>query len=476
MASLSDLKPKKLKAAIHEALRAWKNNSTEQGLLPDLLLVQQEWQKLDIDVSIAARRMGTNEILLAAMQALGMEDETAARVLQYRFADNDKIMTVAYKLNMSEHTVSHTQRKGIEKLTEIIADKEQAARAERIKAIEARLPPPPYTKLFGVDEHLQKIITCLLEKDAPWVAALVGIGGIGKTSLAHAVTREVVQRFRFEDAIWVRLGDTVMFGSTYTPESLQDYVVTDISDHLWPEVSQTLSPQQRLLQVRNTLKARPILVIIDNLETEADTAVLLDQLNNLANPSKFLITTRTHPRQSGVLRISLDQLSAADAAELMRFTAQESGIDSFQEAAAQDIAAIYALTGGNPLALKLVVSLLDVVPLPHILESFATAGIQAVEAMYKHIYWQSWRTIGEDGRLLLQTMPLVSGDGATLDYLKDISKLEDNRLWAAIAELRGRSLLDVWGDLNQKRYGIHPLTKSFLKTEIIHWSDEDGDE
>ena len=38
--------------------------------------------------------------------------------------------------------------------------------------------------------------------------------------------------------------------------------------------------------------------------------------------------------------------------------------------------------------------------------------------------------------------------------------------------LRNRSLLEVRGTIQAKRYGIHRLTETFLRTEIIHWPVE----
>lgn len=71
-------------------------------------------------------------------------------------------------------------------------------------------------------------------------------------------------------------------------------------------------------------------------------------------------------------------------------------------------------------------------------------------------------------------MPLVSETGATLDYLQALSGLGEEQLWPALHELRQRSLLEVRGSLHEKRYGIHRLTDSFLRTEIVHWPEGDG--
>ena len=172
--------------------------------------------------------------------------------------------------------------------------------------------------------------------------------------------------------------------------------------------------------------------------------------------------------------MSVGELSENDAFSLIRSHAQETGILGLDTANGADFADIYAVTGGNPLALKLVVGLLDVLPLPRILPGLKKGQSGPIEDLYRHIYWQTWQVLSEPARMLLQAMPIVAGSGALPDYLQAASRLSEAQLWPAIQELRQRSLLEVRGTIQEKRYGIHRLTETFLRTEIIHWP-EDGD-
>ena len=54
--------------------------------------------------------------------------------------------------------------------------------------------------------------------------------------------------------------------------------------------------------------------------------------------------------------------------------------------------------------------------------------------------------------------------------------LDEAAFWPAVQELRARSLLEVRGSLDEKRYGIHRLTQSFVRTEIAHWPDKEGED
>ena len=69
-------------------------------------------------------------------------------------------------------------------------------------------------------------------------------------------------------------------------------------------------------------------------------------------------------------------------------------------------------------------------------------------------------------------MPLVAEPGALPEQMLTISGLPEGKFWPAVTELVSRSLLEVRGTLHERRYGIHRLTETFLRTEIIHWPDE----
>jgi hypothetical protein len=233
------------------------------------------------------------------------------------------------------------------------------------------------------------------------------------------------------------------------------------------------TPQQRLSRVREALKTHHTLVVVDNVEAAEDVEGLMHCLNDWSNPSKFLLTSRVRPQDAYI--ISLDELSLTAAAALVHHHLRQQNRDGAAALAGTDMEAIYERTGGNPMALKLVVALLDSLPLATVLDGLLTVNTKKVEELYRHIYWQNWHTIGDAARSLLLLMVMVSRDGASLDYLQGIWKLEERTLQSAITELRSRSLLEVSSDLYARRYTTHPLTKSFLQTEIIHWpSDSEG--
>lgn len=471
MTSYSPLTLEKLKKKIHAALRAWHRVGGEQDYpLDSLRLVRARHLTMSTGEESYNRRLCTNLVLLDGIEALEARSEIKAKVVRLRFPDNETIVAVASRLNMSEHSVSRIQREGIVSLAQIIFDWEMALREELAQALEADLEPKTYSALFGTDGFQEKLLTSLLQAQAPWVVALVGMGGIGKTSLADIVTRKIVREFVFKRVIWLRTEPVSMNGRSLSPELTFDIVLAELTRKLWPKAA-PLSSEQQLVRVRQALKTEPHLIVIDNLER--DTAHLLIYLNDLANPSKFLITSRTRPaEQAGVLNITVDELSLDDACGFIRYHAEEIGMEALAAAEDADLEDIYSLTGGNPLALKLVVSLLTVIPLPQILIALNKGTGRVEDELYGYIYRQTWNILSQSARDLLQAMPLVAEQGATPEYLQAIGGLSSEKLWPAIEELRKCSLLEVRGTFKEKRYGIHRLTDTFLRTEIIDWPEE----
>ena len=189
-------------------------------------------------------------------------------------------------------------------------------------------------------------------------------------------------------------------------------------------------------------------------------------------PTKFLLTTRARltPFWPAFI-LSLEEISLEDATDLLRHHAETTGLTQLAQADDSDMGAVYQVTGGNPLALKLVASLASILPLPRILADLGTSRPGPIEELYRHIYWRAWRTLGNEAQALLQAMPLAAEAGALPGQMQAFSALSESAFWSAVAELVSRSLLEVRGTLHERRYGIHRLTETFIRTEIIHWPE-----
>jgi len=468
--SVAELTVEELEDAVHQSLVSWGDCET---VLDSLLLAQRERAQLGQEdgrqPGPIERRQATINLLMLAIDELADKDETEAKVLQARFAEGLIIRDVANRLYASTDQVNRWQRTAIKDLAQILYSRELALREERYRIMEAQLPASPYTRLFGLEEMKRQGVQQLLDPQDAGVLSIVGIGGIGKTSLADAIARDLITYLLFDKLLWLRAGGRPMSGQPLPPEELFDQLSLMMVEQLFPE-SPPLSSEERNWQLRQAFTTTPHLVVIDNLETDENTAHVLGAIRQFVEPTKFILTSRSRPTVSATSYfLSLEELGWGDAADLLRYQAQTIGLAELAAADDDALEAIFQVTGGNPLALKMVVSLAAVLPLPAVLADLGHGRPGPIEDLYRNIYWEAWRALGDDARSLLQAMPLVSETGALPEQLLAISGLSDASLWPAVTELVSRSLLEVRGTVQERRYGIHRLTETFLRTEIINW-------
>jgi hypothetical protein len=464
-----------LNTAVHAALNAWNQiEGTAQDRLEQLLLVQERRAAMTEDLPVTLR-LATNDVLHTCLEELALHDQTSANILTWRYLDGETVQAVANRVHLGRDQFMRRQRRAISALTQIILDKELATRAARAREIESLLVPPSYDQLFGVNDALQKLAALLLSPEPPWVVTLTGIGGIGKSSLANATVRQVIRHFHYDHIIWLSLDpqpaeDQNLPAAPLSYADLMAQLAPLVSPHIGPQTP----PQQRDLALQQLLKAFPHLVIIDNLEVATDSQ-LLTHLHNLANPSKFLLTSRVRPfSQVGAFNFPIRELPAADAIDLMRHQAQTIGQRQLAQADDALLATIYERVGGNPLAIKLIVGLTHDLSLPQIIEELTQVHLQEVEQLYRHIYWQVWQSLSQAAKVLLEVMPLSSDTGIVQAQMQAVSGLAEGQLVNAIHELSQRSLLEVRGTPSERRYTIHSLTRTFLHSEIIHWPQDES--
>ncbi|MEM7028015.1 MAG: BTAD domain-containing putative transcriptional regulator [Chloroflexota bacterium] len=336
-----------------------------------------------------------------------------------------------------------------------------------------RLDPLPDQQLFGVKDDQAKLEAALQDDDRPWIIAIDGIGGLGKTTLAHSLVHGFVHRERFADIGWVSAKQEEFLPTSGISDLDRPALDVDgLSDVLLQQLDEranlSVSPREKLLALTHLLKSQPYLVVIDNLETLLDHEALLPQLRQWANPSKFLLTSRISLQsQSDVLCLSLNELSQADAIAFLQFEAKTRGLSTLIEASHPQLEAIYNTVGGNPLALKLVIGQSQFVPLSTVLENLETAQGKRVDELYTYIYWQAWQMMDDICRELFLSMPL--SPNSSFSELTDVCPMDIDDVQYALGELIKLSLIEVGGTIEEPRYRLHRLTETFLMYEVLKW-------
>jgi hypothetical protein len=452
---------------LHTALRQWHRNSSRSSPLSKLYLVQRA------QVETGNVRQATNKIVLDTLKLIEENQAQYAQLLRWRFLDQMTMIAVANRLNIAEGTAYKQQKLAISCLAAHLYDLELRVRQEQQAGLERQLQLPPQVELIAVQDHLYHLLNLLAAPGPPWLISIEGLGGIGKTALANALVRELVLTGRFQDIAWVsakqqEFHPALGLQPIDQPALDADTLVNSLLEQLHPRISFAVSPQEKMATLTTLLKKAPYFIVIDNLETVADYQALLPTLRTLANPTRFLLTSR-HSLQgySDVYCFQVKALSQANTIAFLRHEAELRRIQSLAEASQDQLDSIYQVVGGNPLALKLVAGQIRLLPLPQVLDNLKQARGKKIDALYTYIYWQAWHALDQISQKVLLIMPLAQG--GDFAQLSAVSNLEPDQLNEALEQLVTLSLVEVNGDLEEIHYRIHRLTESFLLTEVTKW-------
>ena len=416
-------------------------------------------------------------MLRQAVQELGDAQPRDARLLDLRFRQGMTASEAGRELHLAESTVFTHQREAIARLAAVLLQQEQQCRSSYRTRWERRLEDLAYTNLVGVEEHLATLSDALLLPGPASIVNLHGLGGIGKSSLADRLARGMTKKLAFADMAWVtaRQQSFNLGGSIRQERHVSinaEGIATLIFDQLWEgEVAPVaLSLDERLALLERRLKQAPHLIVVDNLETVADVAALLPILRRLADPSRFLLTSREGLfGQAGIFHLPLRELSRQHALQLVRQEAAEQNLASLAGAPEEELLPIFDTVGGNPLAIRLVVGQLHVHTLGHVLKGLTEARGQPVLNLYTFVFRGAWDSLGPEDRRVFLAMPLVTEQGGDLEQVVDVSGLPLDVVGDLLARLVARNLVEARGSFSQKRYAIHSLTRTFLH-EIARWT------
>lgn len=439
--------------ALHQALRgkAPPNNQIE-----GLFLFRKHGAPLH--ATIPDPEVAYLTFIRSCLEAFQVDHPKPAELLSLRFLEKETVKSIASQLSLSQEHVYRQQRAAIEALAEWILAKEEQEKREFETSLINKLPPPSYTRLFGAEKIASDLADLLVPQKSPWVLALIGLGGMGKTALVDWTIRRLIPHFPYQELFWLRADNSE--GHKANKQQLTRL----LAQHFIPE---TIPFSEHLATLRKYLKAQPCLIVIDNLDIDSEDLDWIEVMQDLANPGKFVLTSRRLPSPlAQVYALPITELESQPAAELLVYEANQRGLQTAGDDLRSHAQEIYARTGGNPLALRLVTGLLQAWSLSTVLKALTERAPGDVEKMYGGIFEKSWQALGEAARQLLATMPLVGPEGALEGHLQAVSGLEEVSFHTALFELRRHSLLEMRGSILEPRYGLHNLTESFLHNKL----------
>ncbi|MBX3015366.1 MAG: AAA family ATPase, partial [Caldilineaceae bacterium] len=338
---------------IKQALKDWHAAITVDPAFQHFYRYRQWQQKTG-----GKAKLALNHFLMEGIKLLQERNEQAAQFLQARYLDQKSMQWIMNQLNLAESTLYALQRQAVTQLAETLIDLEQTNATQQKHAMLDRLGPPGYLEAVGIEAKRQQLQTLVKTSGPPWLIAIEGIGGIGKTTLAHALLQHLIEQGEVDEVGWLSVQQerlTVMgqLEADSAPAWSTAQLLEELAKQLLPGRSST-SPEHLVTALRAHLKEVPHVIVIDNLESLADVETLLPTLQRLTNPTKFILTSRES--LFGVAHLyhaKLEELSLPNAVQLIRQEAQICGLPVLATSKDSDLIPIYETVGGNPLALRL---------------------------------------------------------------------------------------------------------------------------
>ncbi|MDZ8052842.1 MAG: NB-ARC domain-containing protein [Aulosira sp. ZfuVER01] len=275
---------------------------------------------------------------------------------------------------------------------------------------------------------------------------IVGIAGIGKTALALALIDRIQSKF-----------DSLIWKSLHSAPSLNSLL--DSLLHNFDE-----GAVRDLPQLIHHLQQRRCLLILDGLEADLNNYSQFIQKISRGHQSCILITSREQPKAieidtKTVRCLNLKGLPKTEALELLQsrgFTGKELGLS-----------ALIQLYRGNPLALKLVTPLIQLVFAGNV-AGFLTQNTLVIGDRLRVILKQQFEQLGDLEQDILYWLAIWQ-EPVSFSRLQThlLIAIDPATVLEAIVALERRSLLEKWIGIGEISFSLQPLVMKVVTDELV---------
>jgi hypothetical protein len=478
----------KLRDAVASSLKNYHDLDTlETSPLVELLVTRLLSAGLSgVSSTIASRGLAVRQLLDMALEELQSAQPEAVALLRQRYCHDRSAAAMSKEQHRGVSTVHDHLKRAVSALTSVISEMEARAATEsdeRTRCLIAELPAPTYTDFIGHDSTLAEVCQALASggplHNSP--VAVTGLGGLGKTSVVREALFRWISLYQpaLEHVLWVTVvqsaGPPGMPSERRRSQTLE-HVLHQLGDRLDEPLIALASNEKRLKALAERLARAPSVVVIDNVETPEEVSLALTLLDALSSVAQVLVTSRHRIDHPGVHPLYLRELTEQESASLLAAEARRLKHEPLDE---DHMREVWRWVGGNPLALKLVMAQIAVLPLRQVLQGLQSHAT-TMETLMAHIYDTAWNLLSPMAQNLLLGMVALPLAGATWEGLCLATGAEASAagsgagmLQQAVDELDSLSLLQITRSL-EPTYSLHRLTYRFLERKLgLHELPED---
>lgn len=330
---------------------------------------------------------------------------------------------------------------------------------------------PRRGSFFGRDEEMGKVMRALSPEDRTWGVLLDGIGGIGKTALAVEAAHRCKDRGQFTAYVFVSAKQTFLKPGGIREQAPAARTLDEFLNETARALGQTgipkLTSDDKRRALIAALRETPALLVYDNLETlhKEEQEALADFLRELPQGSKAIITSRRRGGE-GAVWLRLEKLDWDAARQIIAEEAEKDALlgDKLRRAGESRWQELYDATGGSPLALSHTLGLMRVRASLNFDAALEMLRGNRDADLQNFIFQQARAELTTNDEAALRALSFFA-PSATFEAWTEVSRLSRTALETTIDRLSALSLVDVLA--GEDRYALHPLTRNFVRGELM---------
>lgn len=286
------------------------------------------------------------------------------------------------------------------------------------------------------------------------IVALVGMGGVGKTTLATRIAHHLRTHFP----------DGVLWGDVTNSEPLS--ILQSWAQAYGCDYSNLFDLPSRAAALRNLLTDKSVLYIMDNVVSHEQLVPLLP--NGVSNA--VLITTRNEEiaASCGAALVQIRELAAEESHQLLEATIGQARVAAEPEAAIK----LGELLQYLPLAVAIAAQFLVVRPrhrlvdmVQHLQQAQHRLDLRVADRAVRTAFVVSWQALDDEHRYLFATLGLFEGHSFCVEAVAAVANTEVDITQHRLEMLRILSLVNI---VELERYQQHALLADFAAEQLTN--------